>query len=459
MKIKNVRLGFATNSSSSHSIVFFEGRTQEAGDHQSYGDFEFGWDMFELGSREAKLSYLAVAVKDTLRNEGLPDRMAEVILTDMFSGTGIERHIGNVMSGYIDHQSAFTIAHNSMHDLERNVRQYIDVFSDPRVVVYGGNDNSDDHYQGPDPKIDLGDEYSASHRVRKDGDAIVLFSMRTGAKVRLSSRPYEKSSVPELVDVKITDRCPYGCAFCYQGSTAKGKEPESYSFSRLFDALGQLGTFEVAIGGGEPTSHKGFAEIIGYALKAGLKPNFTTFAVDWLLDDEKVAAASQCGGIGVSVHAERDYGKVQKIAKRLPHVQIMAQHVFGTMPSDDTQKMLRQAKQDRIPVLLLGYKETGFGADFKPHDMKDFTKWFSKDSLPQLSVDTAFVERHGDIIQKLEINPTLISAKEGAFSMYVDGVTWRMGPSSYCQDAAMLPLPEKHNADLAAAIKDGFASF
>lgn len=459
MKITNVRLGFATNSSSSHSIVFFEDGSANIPDRDSYGDFEYGWERFSLGSKEAKLRYLAVAVKDTLRDSGLTDHMAKVVLMDLFSGTGIENHLDGIMEGYIDHQSAFQIAHNGLHDLEHNVKEYIDVFSDPRIAVYGGNDNDDSGYEGSEPRLDLGDEHMATNRVRKDGDAIILFNMRTGAKIRLSSKPYEKSIVPELVDVKITDRCPYKCEFCYQGSTPEGDEPNSYKISSIFEALGNLGTFEVAIGGGEPTSHPYFSEVINGALKAGLKPNFTTFAVDWLLDDDKVAAASRCGGIGVSVHSKRDYNKVEKIRSRLPNVQIMAQHVFGTMSARDTQEMLRKAKTDRIPVLLLGYKETGFGANYKPYDMTDFTKWLSKSSLPQLSVDTVFVERHSDIIAKLEINPTLISAKEGAFSMYIDCVTWKMGPSSYCQEDQMLTLSDHYKADLIGAIRDGFASF
>ncbi len=461
MRTRNVRLGFATNSSSSHSIIFFDNITEEKSDRSAYGiDFEFGWEKFRLGARESKLRYLAVAVRDTLRQEGLTDQMIRVTMADLFRGTGVDDYVGIIEDGYIDHQSAFSVAHNNMHDLERNVREYIEVFSDHRVVVYGGNDNDEcGSYSGPEPRIHLGDDYSATGRVRKDGDAIVLFNVHTGAKLRLSSKPYEKSSVPELVDVKITDRCPYGCAFCYQGSTVHGDESVMSKIDWLFDALGNLGTFEVAIGGGEPTAHPHFAEIINCAIRHGLKPNFTTFAMDWLLDDQKLAAASRCGGIGVSVHSRRDYGKVEKIKSRLPHVQIMAQHVFGTMPSADTRQMLEAAKSDRIPVLLLGYKETGFGTNFKPHDMTDFTRYLSKDSLPQLSVDTAFVERHGDTIDKLEINPTLISAKEGAFSMYVDAVTWKMGPSSYCDDSRMLPLPTEHGVDLAGTIKDVFALF
>lgn len=456
---RNVRLGFATNSSSSHSIVFFEGRTDEGSDRDGYGRFEYGWERFRLGSTEAKLCYLAVVVKETLTSSGLTDRMAEVVVNDLFKGTEIEGQLDGVMDGYIDHQSAFRVSHNGLNDLEHNVREYIEVFSDPRIAVYGGNDNDDSGYDGPEPRLYLGDEYKASTRVRKDGDAIVMFNLHTGAKVRLSSKPYEKASVPELVDVKITDRCPYKCEFCYQGSTPLGNEPDTYQISKIFKALGNLGTFEVAIGGGEPTSHPSFAWIIRDALKFGLKPNFTTFAVDWLLDDDKVTAANQCGGIGVSVHSKRDYGKVEKIRSRLPNVQVMAQHVFGTMPSNDTREILRKAKSDHIPVLLLGYKETGFGAKFKPHDMSDFTKWLSRDSLPQLSVDTAFVDRHDDFIKKLEINPTLISAQEGAFSMYIDGVSWRMGPSSYCQDDQMISLPNDYGSDLSSAIKTGFASF
>ena len=53
MKIHNLRLGFACNSSSSHSLIFLPGCTDNAEGQ------DFGWQCFTLASSEAKMGYLA----------------------------------------------------------------------------------------------------------------------------------------------------------------------------------------------------------------------------------------------------------------------------------------------------------------------------------------------------------------------------------------------------------------
>ena len=117
---------------------------------------------------------------------------------------------------------------------------------------------------------------------RYDSPHWVVFNRGTGAKVRLTFTtcppgPYQdnpvtedtlkarkflkgpqvevtKAAAPELVDIKITDYCPFGCKYCYQGSTAKGTHAKTDTINTLSYALGRMHVFEVALGGGEPTN-------------------------------------------------------------------------------------------------------------------------------------------------------------------------------------------------------------
>jgi hypothetical protein len=463
--LQNVRLGFATNSSSSHSIVFFRephinANTPGVNSHYSYsaGDFDFGWEDFTLDSPNTKLAYLAIVVAASLSHTPLSSNMADMVLRELFAGTGIENAIPMVHQGYIDHQSMFTIPHNNLAVLEQRVHEYIEVITDPRITIHGGNDNDGPQHEETDTEQHLGLFWGGSLRCggircRKDGNAIILFNEATGAKLRYASEPYTKAIAPELVDLKITDYCPYNCEFCYQASTRTGKAAPLWHIEEILSALGALGTFEIAIGGGEPTTHPQFTQILNKTREVGIIPNFTTFAVDWLLDQEVTEAVGEhCGGIGVSIHTGLDYKKLAKIKDRFPNKRVVAQHVFGSQPLGVFQNILWRAKQDNIPVLLLGFKSIGRGKEFTPVDMTIDNSWLNH--LPELSVDTAFIERHQDIIDLIGVDKVLISPKEGAFSMYIDAVERQMGPSSYCEAAEMVPVMCKRRLDAAETTTD-----
>jgi len=104
------------------------------------------------------------------------------------------------------------------------------------VIILGGNDNSD--AQEPpqnswqDDRTEMFGQFG-DKRVRQDGEHWVLFNKSSGTKLRMSfdaqSAPYVKSTLPELVDLKITNYCAYGCAFCLvpgtQISTPSGVIP------------------------------------------------------------------------------------------------------------------------------------------------------------------------------------------------------------------------------------------
>ncbi len=316
-------------------------------------------------------------------------------------------------------------------------------------------------------------------RVRTDGDFLTFFDGSRGTKIRLSVDPdkgddlparYTKAAQPELVDLKITNYCDalerrLPCApFCYQASTTKGRHAPLAAVHHALDLMQAAEVFEVAIGGGEPTLHPDFATILALAARRNIVPNFTTADTAWLDNPSIVeAVARRVGGIGVSVHSAADMTKAEAVCRvvyghaeaRTGCAHVMAQHVVGAVPLDQTAEVVRRCHERRLPLLLLGYKETGFGARAERYDGPNSDLYLmlglSELDLQEmsLSVDTALAEQHPRLLKSLRVPDALVSAREGAFSCYVDATTGRMGPSSYAPASQMAPLPQDASGFLA----------
>lgn len=109
------------------------------------------------------------------------------------------------------------------------------------------------------------------------------------------------SPVPETVDISITDKCAFGCPYCYQDSRPlRDHSPKDLveTMIRGFDEP----PYQIAIGGGEPTLHPNLPYILGAARQLGTVPNYTTSG-DKLRDEVIDATNDFCGGIAMTFHA------------------------------------------------------------------------------------------------------------------------------------------------------------
>lgn len=138
-----------------------------------------------------------------------------------------------------------------------------------------------------------------------------------GKTVRIAidpSKPITKLEYPEFYDVKITDQCDGGCPYCYMDSKpedphAKDIIPKIHSFFGNM-TKNQL-PFQVAIGGGEPTSHPDFAACLKTFAQYNIVPNYTTngmFIEKPVKEVGKIMdnTARLCGGVAVSCHPHLD---------------------------------------------------------------------------------------------------------------------------------------------------------
>jgi len=121
------------------------------------------------------------------------------------------------------------------------------------------------------------------------------------------SKPILELEYPEFYDVKITDYCKGGCPWCYQDSTKRGLHYENCveKINQFFGPMtANQRPFQVAIGGGEPTSHPDFENILKAFHDLGICPNFTT---NGMFGEEVYQWASDyCGGVAISTHPQLD---------------------------------------------------------------------------------------------------------------------------------------------------------
>jgi hypothetical protein len=166
--------------------------------------------------------------------------------------------------------------------------------------------------------------------------------------------------------------------------------------------------------------------------------------------------------------------KVQTLATRLYQdcglygVQVMAQTVLGATPMDATKAIVDACITHDRPILLLGYKTTGRGANFAQRavplaDLETMlemvkttiatplepTEW--GEISPRnftLSVDTAFLNTYGPLLDKIGVPAVLRTSPEGKFSMYIDAVTNTAAPSSYGDASDQVPWDPNRLVDI-----------
>ena len=459
MKVFNIRKRFATNSSSSHSMIF--GKNMK----DSQCDFgNFGWQHFVAASKEMKIAYLAASLCCYFEGERMirNDDCREASVCKLL---GLDKFPEGV---YVDHQSVFEfplafdgqfLSVEMLDDLKRFMMR-------DDLVVLGGNDNSE---PSSISKKGFRLPFHGGQRgfvCRKDklSGFWTLFSRKNGNKVRFSfddlAAVPTKAYVPELVDVKITEFCPYatssGCSeFCYQGSTVNGKHASKANLSIIAREFCKMEIFEVALGGGEPTCHPDFIYILKKFRENNVIPNFSTRNLEWLEDSKKrEEILDLCGGFAYSA---RNHKEVVEFAEMLGDDwdlknKASIQLVLGTLSQYEFRKILEEAIERHISVTLLGFKTNGRGAEF---DKMDDSFWLNEIKIlrdagdwPRVSIDTCIAAKYEKEILEAGVNHQLFHVDEGKFSGYLDAVTCKFGPSSFCDESEMVNLPMRNGGSL-----------
>ena len=448
--IFNLRDGFANNSSSSHSVIFFP-KDVPMPPISSDGSSEFGWDFFTVSGEADMRKYLRATLRGNLGYK-LSSDYATAILNEWTGTTGLD---AGEWGEYVDHQSLITLPltfdKSGVH--KKFFEHVASVFLQPGVVVLGGNDNTDETHRLADRysefTTDIGNVFDVEvgqlvAKYDEDNDYWTLYNGGRGGKTRLKFTDIgktpvipTKASTPDLVDVKITDYCNSGCRFCYQGSTVKGTHSDTDHIHQLIGILAGAEVFEIAFGGGEPTQHPDFIKILKMTKDANITPNFTTKNLKWLREH-----LGEIDGIFGSFAYSAGHGsEVNELATirdfyRLDHNRVCVQLVMGSMSVGEIMFIIETCNKHNIPVTLLGFKEQHRGATFKQYPYEGWlTKYKelkeSKNIYKHLGVDTLLINQSQKEFDELGIPKFLYHTTEGTFSWYIDAVANKQGPSSF----------------------------
>jgi len=448
MHISNIRLGFANNSSSSHSLIFLPNENLK---DEGVENAEFGWGQFVCASKDAKNLYLAVMLQYQIQ---LPEKIKYLVIREL-TGIDLLEYEDGYKSPYVDHQSIFAIPMSFEGEIpdEEFLKELQDYVSREGVVIAGGNDNGgESNLLSEGSIIDLGlpsEAYGLICRKDRKYGYWTLFHRSTGAKIRMilgGKVSPEKAEFPELVDLKITDFCHHNCPFCYQGSTPQGEHADHNDISAALSHLSDIKVFEVAIGGGEPTYHPKFVSILEEASRLGIVPNFSTRSLDWLRDPKKwVPIIDVIGSFAYSVQSSKDVQELATLMKYngIRQSKVSIQYVMGSTSIWEFRTIVEEVSKSDFNLTLLGYKTPGDGRSFNKNETTNWIKIvkenYDRDSYyTPITIDTALAKEYEELLKMNQVPKITYHTQEGKFSMYVDAVEGKIGPSSYCDKNEMI---------------------
>ena len=504
--LKNFRKGLATNSSSTHSLIY-----------RNDGELFKDLDIFETNyydrftstiaaSREAKIKYV---LADIMYNEPLVKIMSSIYpeMKQYFPliKDEMEDKTAYGFGMYCRGNLAFP------NNIEASVDYLKNVIEDEDIIIVGGSDEADfvydtieGHVECPDPDMI---EYSSNSfscmGVTKNGNYWVGYGdSRDYVHIKdeheydgynPENRPIKNSfcgkirfatskgeivpDYPELIDLKITNACEHGCPMCYMNATKNGKHADvSFLKSMISNARtprkNNYHRIEFSIGGGNILLYPNLEELFQYIKEQGHIINVTINAKDCknVIEDKNINSIfmKYVDGIGVSVFSVEDADILVDFKNTIhkgktswdaSYKYIVAHLIPEYLGVELTKKISDRIKGVWMPVLYLGYKPIGRGETQK---YKEFTKEdllsIFKDTRC-VSIDTTFANRYFWWIKDNFSYAKTMTLNEGEFSMYIDGVSQQAYKSSYNLDKPYnmkcVPYDERENNPM-YSIKEAF---
>ncbi len=175
-------------------------------------------------------------------------------------------------------------------------------------------------------------------------------------------KPITELKFPEFYDIKLTGFCKGNCPWCYMDSKSTNSHYENVvqKIKDYFEPMSENERpFQVAIGGGEPTSHPDFVEVLKTFKELGIEPNYTTNGMFCGYEASKFlsiinATEKYCGGVAVSCHShlERYWIHAANIYKH-NKVKLNFHIIISDKESIDYFKTIYDVWKDKIDYFVL----------------------------------------------------------------------------------------------------------
>jgi MoaA/NifB/PqqE/SkfB family radical SAM enzyme len=430
------------------------------------------WEELRDSKHQADIDY-AEKIAESMKWDLIKENFSDVFGVEMIdSWREVENQNRWGVPG-VDHQSVIALPRNPDGSIQiAFTKELFSVLIKKNFAILGGNDNSDEshtlesnHTFSDDPAVmatikvlnAIGTENTGPICVYdEENEDFVLQDCYRGDKLRFSFRSdkeTKKSSFPELVDLKITDHCDYGCKFCYQSSTKEGKHATIENIENTIKILAGSGTMEIAIGGGEPTTHPDLLKILKNIRSYNMAACFTTKNFTLHEHPEFLEIMKASNSIAFSCNSIAEIEKVKIIKDAMNGLEglsyelmpkIYIQMIPELMTDLNFEKALKcVSEMYNTPVTLLGYKDFGFGESYAPKNRFSNSEWiktiknYSEKENIKFGIDSVLVSKWKKELIENCVDPLALVGEEGKFSCYFDAVKMTIHKSSFSKDAGI----------------------
>ncbi len=269
------------------------------------------------------------------------------------------------------------------------------------------------------------------HQYKNGNYTVCIY--QDGSKIRWNNEDYFAPQFPESIDMKISNRCDMGCAYCHEQSTHDGAIADLNH--PLLDSLHP--GMELALGGGNVLENPGLEEFLVKMRDKGIICNITLHVehfranfnyIQYLVEQRLVY------GVGVSVNNNINLETIN-LLRSIPNAVVHC--IAGVVQPEVLEKM---ALND-LKLLLLGYKNFGRGVMYKEKDenysigrgiewLRENLAWL-RDNFKLVSFDNlALQQLHVREFVGEEAWSQNYMGDDGQFTMYVDLVEKTFAKSS-----------------------------
>lgn len=265
----------------------------------------------------------------------------------------------------------------------------------------------------------------------KNGNFVTTI-LNDGTKIRETKDDEFIPSFAENMDIKICNYCDMGCKFCHEGSTINGKFGNILN-EKFIDTLHPYQ--EVAIGGGDATSHPDLIPFLKKLKEQKVIANMTVNQIHFEKKHElikKLVDEKLIYGLGVSlVNPTKHF---IELIKQYPNAVI---HVINGVlkPSD-----IKALENNDLKMLILGYKHLRRGNEYFEEEQKyievkqqwlyenleDIIQKFNVVSFDNLAIEQLNVKR---LLTQKEWDEFYMG-DDGKVTYYVDMVERKFAQSS-----------------------------
>lgn len=248
----------------------------------------------------------------------------------------------------------------------------------------------------------------------KNGNFVTTI-LSDGTKIRETKDDEFIPSFAENMDIKLTNKCDGGCAWCHEGSSVNGKHGDILN-EKFIDTLHPYQ--EVAIGGGDATSHPDLIPFLQKLKERKVIANMTVNQIHFEKKQElikKLVDEKLIYGLGVSlVNPTKHF---IELIKQYPNAVI---HVINGIlkPSD-----IKALENNDLKMLILGYKHLRRGNEYfetEQNDIETKQQWLYQ-NLEDIIQKFKVVSFDNLAIEQLNVKRLLTQEEWDEFYMGDDG--------------------------------------